>query len=160
MFRTDNETIKIVIEYDGFAEHFHSHGTIHRGNYDQYYKPEDLERQWILESYGYRFIRINRFSVGHDPVKTLSDRLEKLVRDAGANSDATSFRNVRANVEDLASGDAKRCRECQEIKPKRAFFDKDLGDGRGGHGRLCLDCKSKKRRAAGTKYSGYWAGRR
>lgn len=160
MFRADNETLKIVIEYDGFAEHFVSHGKIHRGNYDQYYKPEDLERQWILESYGYRFIRINRFSVGRDPVKTLSERIEKLVRDAGTNNDAATIRNVRAAVEDLETGDAKRCGECKEIKPKQAFFDKELGGGRGGHGRLCIDCKSKKRRAGSAKYSGSWAGRR
>src|SRR5262249_7052360 len=62
-YRTDDDRVfNIVIEYDGFLEHFTEHGNIHEGNYDSYYRPEDVERQMILESYGYKFLRINRFN--------------------------------------------------------------------------------------------------
>jgi hypothetical protein len=33
----------------------------------------------VLESYGYKFLRINRFNLGNDPVVTLSDRLYALI---------------------------------------------------------------------------------
>ena len=32
------------------------------------------------ESYGYTFLRINRFNLGKDPVVTLNERIEKIVQ--------------------------------------------------------------------------------
>ena len=81
-YRDDETDLKLVIEYDGFAEHFTNHGTVHHGNWDSCYKPEDLERQYVLESYGYKFLRINRFNMGKDPVETLSHRLDEMVKTA------------------------------------------------------------------------------
>jgi very-short-patch-repair endonuclease len=49
------------------------------GNHHRYMLEGDVERQLTLESYGYRFLRINRFNLGRDPVVTLSDRPERLV---------------------------------------------------------------------------------
>jgi very-short-patch-repair endonuclease len=71
---------KIIIEYDGFKEHFEKYGDINEFNYENYYTKYDVERENILESYGYKFLRINRFNTGKDPIKTLSDRLTKLVK--------------------------------------------------------------------------------
>ena len=70
----------IIIEYDGFKEHFTNLEDVNDLNYEFYRKPEDVEREKILESYGYEFLRINRFNIGKDPVLTLSERLKNLVK--------------------------------------------------------------------------------
>jgi very-short-patch-repair endonuclease len=49
-------------------------------NYKYYMKDCDVYRQKILEGYGYKFLRINRFNIGVDPVKTLDNRLQNLVK--------------------------------------------------------------------------------
>ncbi|ARJ65650.1 hypothetical protein WV31_08270 [Magnetospirillum sp. ME-1] len=59
----------------GFQEHFTDRKNVHVGNWAEYYKPDDIERQMIIESYGYKFLRINRFNLGADPAQTLSRRL-------------------------------------------------------------------------------------
>jgi very-short-patch-repair endonuclease len=74
--------ISIIIEYDGFKEHFTDLEKVDAYNHEDYYRPDDVERQKVLEGYGYRFLRINRFNLGRDPVKTLDARLSKLAQDA------------------------------------------------------------------------------
>ena len=64
---------KIVIEYDGF-QHFPLDAE------GPYMTEEDIYRQKVLEGYGYRFLRINRFNIGQDPIETLNKRLEALVK--------------------------------------------------------------------------------
>ena len=71
---------KIIIEYDGFKEHFNNLSEVNVSNYKYYLKDEDIYRQKILEGYGYRFLRINKFNIGKDPVETLNKRLEDLVK--------------------------------------------------------------------------------
>jgi very-short-patch-repair endonuclease len=39
----------------------------------------DVERQKTLESYGYKFLRLNRFNIGDNPMVTLLQRSESLV---------------------------------------------------------------------------------
>jgi very-short-patch-repair endonuclease len=41
---------------------------------------DDIYRQKVLEGYGYRFLRINRFNIGNDPVTTLNERIENIVK--------------------------------------------------------------------------------
>ena len=43
---------KIIIEYDGFKEHFQNFDEVNEFNYEHYYSEEDLYREKILESYG------------------------------------------------------------------------------------------------------------
>lgn len=71
---------KIVIEYDGFYEHFKNYGEIDETNYSQYYSDDDVYRQKVLSSYGYEFLRINKFNLGKNPISTLSKRLYALVK--------------------------------------------------------------------------------
>jgi very-short-patch-repair endonuclease len=71
---------KIIIEYDGFKEHFMDRKEVNEFNYKYYMKDCDVYRQKILEGYGYKFLRINRFNIGVDPVKTLDNRLQNLVK--------------------------------------------------------------------------------
>lgn len=76
----ENQTYKIIIEYDGFIEHFEQIGGINKFNYDQYLSKEDTYRQKVLEGYGYEFLRINKFNLGSDPVATLDSRISEVVK--------------------------------------------------------------------------------
>ena len=81
IFRDQNEkNHNIIIEYDGFKEHFKDCEDINEFNYENYYTRYDVEREKVLESYGYKFLRINRFNMRNDPIKTLSGRITKLVK--------------------------------------------------------------------------------
>ena len=44
-------------------------------NFEEYYTDEHYERQKVLESYGYKFIRLNRFNCSDDPVGHLNKKL-------------------------------------------------------------------------------------
>lgn len=77
----DGSQHKIIIEYDGFLEHFgDSMEMVNESNYQEYYSPEDVYRQHVLEGYGYRFIRINRFNLGENPVATLDSRIQEMLK--------------------------------------------------------------------------------
>jgi len=151
--------VNIVIEYDGFGEHFVEHKRIHDGNYDQYYRPADIERQMVIESYGYKFLRINRFNLGRDPVEMLSQRLLALVNSAMDHEQPQAVENIREAVEQQANGDAKHCRKCNQVKPREAFFDQMLRSGKGGNGQICMACKALLKNAKSTS-SGHRRNRR
>lgn len=72
--------LKIVIEYDGFREHFVNREEVDESNYKYYMKDDDIYRQKVLEGYGYKFLRINRFNIGDNPIETLDNRLQNLVK--------------------------------------------------------------------------------
>ena len=55
IFRVGGRPINIVIEYDGFQWHFASRSQVSAANDSFYHRPEDVERQMTLESYGYKF---------------------------------------------------------------------------------------------------------
>ena len=76
----DKKEHKIIIEYDGFESHFADHALVNEFNYGEYHTEQHVYREKVLESYGYKFLRINRFNVGKDPVETLSGRIEALVK--------------------------------------------------------------------------------
>ena len=71
---------KIIIEYDGFKEHFKNTAGIDKFNYQDYYTEKDVYRQKILESYGYKFLRINKFNIGDNPISVLNDRIYELIK--------------------------------------------------------------------------------
>ena len=74
--RTNDNSKIAIIEYDGFEYHFANREDVHEFNYENYYTERDVEREKILESYGFPFIRFNRFNLGKDPVETVSKRLQ------------------------------------------------------------------------------------
>lgn len=77
----DGAQHKIIIEYDGFMEHFgDSVGVVDESNFQEYYSPEDVYRQHVLEGYGYRFIRINKFNLGENPITTLDSRIQEMLK--------------------------------------------------------------------------------
>ncbi len=135
-------SVNVIIEYDGFAEHFVERQKIHNGNWDRYYRPEDIERQMVIESYGYKFLRLNRFNLGDDPVEALSKRLYELV-DAACkeDKDAPLVSKIKDDAESLEGGSKKRCPKCGEIRDLKDFWDTKLKSGNGGYGRNCMTCK-------------------
>lgn len=139
----DHRPISIILEYDGFQEHFTDRRNVHAGNWAAYYRPEDIERQMIIESYGYRFLRLNRFNVGDDPVETLSARLRELVSSAEADDDHELVTVIQKDAADLTNGEKRQCSRCDEIHPSNWFWDPDLRSGNGGFGRVCMPCKER-----------------
>jgi superfamily I DNA and/or RNA helicase len=73
------EVHQFIIEYDGFAYHFLEGEEVNSLNWRNYLTPEDVERECILESYGYKMIRVNRFNMGKDPVSSLDQKLKDLI---------------------------------------------------------------------------------
>jgi len=71
----------LIIEYDGVEFHTRNPDIVTRHNFDQEYLEYDTERQLELESYGYSFLRINKFSLlpqGND--ETRIDVLNHLLK--------------------------------------------------------------------------------
>lgn len=142
-YQGDEKLINVVIEYDGFQEHFIERKKIHHGNWDQYYRPEDIERQMTLESYGYKFLRINRFNLGHNPVETLSERLYSLIDAATSEEKVELITDIRNKVSSLEDGSSKHCKKCDQVRSKQDFWDPKLGGGKGSFGLICMACKVK-----------------
>jgi len=100
----------------------------------------------VIESYGYKFLRLNRFNLGRDPIQSLSERLHALINAAANEIEPKAVAKIRDVAEDLAKGEAKHCRKCDQVKPLDAFFDRNLKGGKGGYGQICKDCKLKRPR--------------
>jgi hypothetical protein len=144
---SEGNQYNIIIEYDGFNEHF-GHFTQNDGvnafNYDSYYTAAHVEREKILEGYGYRFLRINRFNVGKDPVATLSERLLDLTRPKQKSAIAQAVHKL---ITDQENGRVKKCPKCGKLKNIDEFADKHLITG---IGRKCNECKAKKNTRSGS----------
>ena len=71
----------LIIEYDGLEFHTQNPDLVTKHNFDQEYLEYDVARQLELESYGYSFLRINKFSLlpqgdYKTPVEVLNHLLE------------------------------------------------------------------------------------
>jgi hypothetical protein len=72
----------LIIEYDGVEFHTNNPDLVTAHNFDQEYLEYDVQRQLELESFGYTFMRINKFSLlprrqGETPVDVLNGMLER-----------------------------------------------------------------------------------
>lgn len=140
-----DKTHKIIFEYDGFNEHIEveNRQNVDSSNFDSYLKEDDIYRQKVLESYGYEFIRLNRFNVGSNPVEYVNKRIEQLLdgsmiaNSVGHDIDAI----IKSQAAGLFNGDLKECKSCGRVIPVDEFKDSTLASG---VGRVCRDCKSKK----------------
>jgi len=148
---TESSVIYVVIEYDGFEYHFKKGAPVDVTNHDRYLHEADVERQLTLESYGYRFLRLNRFNLGTDPVAKLSERLEQLVASAARADSTGAVKIISQQAEALTDKSAKVCERCGAIKPIASFYDKTLGGGSGGNGRICMPCKHGESATLGQK---------
>jgi len=89
-----------------------------------------------LESYGYKFLRINKFNIGNDPISTLNDRIGELVKNGVEKNNVIN--HIHNTIEGLQNGDMKECPKCKEIRDYKDFRDPDLITG---YGRFCCHCK-------------------
>jgi very-short-patch-repair endonuclease len=133
---SENREKKIVIEYDGFSEHFKESSLVNEYNYQHYQSDGDVYRQKVLESYGYKFLRINKFNAGINEVETLDKRLAELIKPE-AQSNPLMFK-IHETIENLQSGDMKECPKCKEVRTLEEFKDASLSSGMG---RFCRSCK-------------------
>jgi len=130
---------KIIIEYDGFSEHFKEIDEVNEFNYSEYYSDEDVYRQKVLESYGYKFLRINKFNAGENPITTLNNRIVKLIKKQGTTHNRLT--NIYETIEGLQNGQMKECPKCKEVRSSNDFKDNSLLTG---YGRFCNYCKGTK----------------
>lgn len=128
---------KIIIEYDGFNYHFTQPHEVNEFNYENYYSPEDLERQKVLESYGYKFLRINKFNMGNEPIKTLDSRISEVLV-APSLDNQSLLKKINNTVQGINNGEIRECPKCGEIKELSEFKDSSLLTG---YGRFCMTCK-------------------
>jgi len=129
---------KVILEYDGFLEHFAELPGINEKNYADYYSEEDVYRQKVLEGYGYRFLRINRFNVGDNPVQTLNQRLFDLLAKERKHNPA--IENIHSAIEGLQNGALKECPKCNQLRPLSDFENKSLASG---YSRFCIACRPR-----------------
>jgi hypothetical protein len=138
---------QMVLEYDGFEYHFAQNiptGMINSTTWRAYLTEDDLEREKVLESFGYPMIRLNRFNLGNDPVATIDGMLrERLATMLNGNAphdlvkkDAETTNEIE---EGLKTGGYKRCKKCGRDLPIDMFCDSST---KSGFGRLCRECKT------------------
>ena len=137
---------KVVIEYDGFKEHFTNYGEVNEFNYSQYYSSEDVYRQKTLESYGYKFIRINKFNSGKNPIETLDKRL--MVATSEKYSDVDILKSIHETIDNIQNNGAKECPKCKIIREADDFKDPACSTG---YGRICVYCKKIKKTNTGHR---------
>ena len=75
IYRDGDDVKNLIIEYDGFVEHFVDRDNVNEFNYSHYYSEGDIEREKILEGYGFPFMRFNKFNIGKNPVIDISEKL-------------------------------------------------------------------------------------
>lgn len=72
----------LILEYDGLEFHFKNPSEVDQLNFSQEYIDYDISRQLELESYGYHFLRLNKFNLRpQNTGETEVDVLDKLLKD-------------------------------------------------------------------------------
>tara|TARA_Y100000294_G_C8471162_1_gene302731 strand:- start:359 stop:889 length:531 start_codon:yes stop_codon:yes gene_type:complete len=70
----------LILEYDGVEYHTKNPEVVTAHNFSQEYLDYDIERQLELRNYGYRFLRINKFTLlPKDKSQTKIDMLNNLL---------------------------------------------------------------------------------
>jgi len=128
---------KIIIEYDGFHEHFQDLDEVNELNFEHYYNEDDVYRQKVLEGYGYQFLRVNKFNIGSNPIEELNNRLKLIIN--GVTERNTLVSKIQKAANGLDNGDMKKCSKCDQVKELKDFRDLSLVSG---VGRICIDCKN------------------
>lgn len=145
-FTIDKKNIDLIIEYDGFEYHFDDLDQVDAGNWKHYQKSSDIEREHVLESYGYKTIRLNKFNVGSDPVSVLNEKIEDSLAQMQASGDGLLkpfMEGARRAHVGRQNGDYRVCRKCNQHKPKDDFFNPEL---KSLYYAYCSECRKKPRR--------------
>jgi len=144
----------IIIEYDGLKEHFTDLENINSGNFEYYMREEDIERQKVLESYGYHMIRVNKFNLGKDEVSTIDKRIRDLIsllNNKGSNELIDELKKKSKLAEEgLKDGTKKLCNKCSKyLDIEKYFRDERL---KSKYGIVCKDCKVPREPFYGRRY--------
>jgi len=76
----DGKQKSLILEYDGLEYHFKDTNNVNKYNYSTQYLEYDIQRQLELESYGYKFLRLNKFNLmPENPEESKVDILNKLL---------------------------------------------------------------------------------
>ncbi len=151
--RKDQDVLQVIVEYDGFEFHFQNRAEVDATNWRHFLNEEDIERECILESYGYKMLRINRFNIGKDPVSMLDHELKTLFgelseKDKGHEVVINMQAATNENITGLENGTHKKCSLCDLVKPKTDFYDKTL---RTKYGRNCIACKGQGKKRTSSR---------
>ncbi len=134
--------INIIVEYDGFKEHFSDLRNVNSWNFDLHYKEGDIYRQKVLESYGYAFLRFNRFNLDpkESPEDTVSEKLKEVIEAVLKSriSRVSLMQDIINDVESYKNGKKKLCPKCGDLKDLSSFIDNSLSSG---EWRYCMECK-------------------
>lgn len=157
---TDNKFCQLALEYDGFEFHFEKDvptNMINASTWRTYLTPADLEREKVLESFGVPMIRLNRFNLGADPVKTidalLRERLEGMLNGDRLHDIVAKSTEEAVEIEEgLKTGEYRRCKKCDRDLPIEMFHDKNA---KSGVARYCRDCKSRSQGLAKPRFRRY-----
>jgi len=139
------EVHHLVVEYDGFEYHFKTdrRREIDQGNWQSYLTESDIERERVLESFGVKMIRLNRFVLKGNPVQVIDEllrqRLEHLRAAADEHELLEQTKNQASEAETgLSEGTHKHCKKCDSVKPLETFR---ANEAKSGYGRLCSGCR-------------------
>jgi len=136
--RPNKSAKTVVIEYDGYEYHFKEGGAITEWNIDDHYIDEDVERQKALESYGYDFVRFNKFSLRGDAITGVDKKLREVF--LGEQQTHAPLPDLYDSYINLQTGELRQCPECMEILEKKEFYDKSLPTK---YGKKCMQCKGR-----------------
>ena len=140
---TNKKETKIIIEYDEFKEQNNKLEKIDYSNNESYLKEEDIYKQKILEWYWYKFIRINKFNIWKNPIRTINNKLENLINgkvEEEPENDSI-IDEIKDNIEGLANWSLKKCPECWELRAIEDFKDPTL---KTWMWKICVQCKNVK----------------
>lgn len=136
----------LVVEYDGFEYHFDTgrRKDINHGNWQHYLTERDIERERVLESFGVKMIRLNRFVLRGTPVQVIDELLRERLRDLrdadGEHRLLEQTKHMTSIAETgLSAGTHKHCRKCDQVKPMADFTS---AGAKSGYGRLCTKCRT------------------
>jgi superfamily I DNA and/or RNA helicase len=136
IFSTEDGPKQVIIEYDGLKDHFDNQELITDENFDEFYTTQHYEREKALETYGYNFIRLNKFNTTDDPVKFLDKKLKEVFSKKEKLN--LSQYKILESVTKSKLGEEKFCERCNEQKSLNEFKDRTL---RTGVGVVCRTCK-------------------
>jgi hypothetical protein len=110
------------------------------GNFERFYIEEDIERRRTIESYGYDFIRLNKFVLGNDPVGHINERFETLFKNEIAGKGLHN--DIAESYEKMQDGQLRRCNKCSLYKHLEDFRNTSL---KTGTGKICNACRNESR---------------
>jgi hypothetical protein len=99
----------------------------------------------VLESYGYHFIRINKFILWWNPVQSLNRQLKSLLDEESEDEPGADgvIWEIMDDIEGLSNWTLKRCPQCWEVRSLAEFKDSKL---KSWYWKICVHCKVSKKR--------------